>query len=127
MTTRLLSMLVLVAGCAVGGDGFPDRRTIERAPLTAAVWQTNGVFVWHANAFPAGAYAERMRAGGFAWVAVQIHDGLTPMAENEGELARGWADPWRAAGFRVGCWGVQRLDPEGEARVANELLRRYAC
>jgi len=95
------------------------------APPPSTVWQKAGVLVWHAGAFPPGAFAQTLRQNGFGWVSLQAHDGLSTMSENDTNLASGWAQGYRAAGIAVGAWGVARTQPEPEAAFAADLVRQH--
>lgn len=107
-------------------DAGPPPPVPPRADCrTPDVWSTKGLFVWHTSAFPAEVFAPKMNAHGFDWVAIQIHDGTTPIGENVDALGAGFMDAYRAAGICVGAWAPLRTDPEGEAAVAGELVARW--
>lgn len=93
----------------------------------APVWKEPGVFVWHAGAFPADIALQRLKALGIKWVALQIADGLTVNAETEQALAAGYIQRLRAAGIKVGFWGVNRTEPEAEAKLAADLVRKWGA
>ena len=72
------------------------------------VFNKTGVFVCFASAFPAKHYAARLKMAGVAWIALQIDNGGVARSENASAIQAGWADRWRAAGFKVGFWGCPR-------------------
>jgi hypothetical protein len=41
-------------------------------------------------------------------------------------LNQGWAQQWKAAGFKVGFWGVSYTEPEQDARDGARLTAQYA-
>ena len=94
-------------------------------PGTAAAemsWAGAGAFVWHETDVAPEALGSQLRAGGFSWVAVLIHDGLE-VDPIEGD----WVQRFRAAsGLQVGGWGVLRTEPEREADLAHQLLDLYS-
>ncbi len=60
------------------------------------------------TAFPASRYASRLKTANVAWIALQIDNGGVVRADNASAVEKGWADQWRAAGFKVGFWGCPR-------------------
>ncbi len=72
------------------------------------IFSRTGVFVNDATAFPASLYAARLKTGNVAWVALQIDNGGRVRDDNASAIEKGWADSWRAAGFKVGFWGCPR-------------------
>ncbi len=70
------------------------------------------VFINDANALPVDRYAPLLREAKVVWIAVQIDNGGKVRHDNAAALERGWAERWRAAGFKVGFWGA----PRGVAR-----------
>lgn len=84
-------------------------------------WAAAGAFVWHEADVEPTLLGQVMRASGFGWVAVRLHDGLA-----EDPVEADWVYRFRlASGLPVGGWGVLRTDPVGEAELASELLTRY--
>jgi hypothetical protein len=72
------------------------------------LFNKTGVFVNAASAFPADHYAAKLKLGNVSWVALQIDNGGAVREDNASSLQSGWADQWRAAGFKVGFWGCPR-------------------
>lgn len=93
-------------------------------PPPAAVpfsWEAAGAFVWHETDVEPTALGRTMRASGFGWVAVYLHDGLA-----EDPVEADWVYRFRlASGLPVGGWGVLRTEPEQEAVLARSLVDRY--
>jgi hypothetical protein len=93
-------------------------------PPPAAVpfsWRTAGAFVWHETDVEPTLLGRVLRASGFGWVAVFLHDGAA-----EDPVEADWVYRFRAAsGLPVGGWGVLRAEPEREAALASTLLDRY--
>lgn len=84
-------------------------------------WSSAGAFVWHETDVSPEALGEEMRAAGFGWIAVLVHDGLV-----EDPVEDDWVERFRrASGLPVGGWGVLRDDPAGEAALADRLIARY--
>jgi hypothetical protein len=98
-------------------------RLLPPAPPT--VWERAGLFIANASAFSSHLRAPQLQTGGFAWLAVKIHDGSRLEPANEHELAGGWARRFREAGIVVGAWGVNRAEPEIEAALAADLVQRW--
>jgi Fibronectin type III domain len=91
------------------------------APSAGMSWSGAGAFVWHETDVAPETLGSELRANGFSWVAVRIHDGLTvdPIEDD-------WVRRFRAAsGLSVGGWGVLRTEPEREADLAHGLLDEY--
>ncbi|MBM3271194.1 MAG: hypothetical protein FJZ01_26475 [Candidatus Sericytochromatia bacterium] len=99
----------------------------DRPKPGAPVWKEPGVFVWHTGAFPADHAIPKLQAAGIKWVAVQIADGMTVNTEVEEALRSGYIQKMRAAGIKVGFWGVNRLEPEPEARLAAEQVKKWGA
>jgi hypothetical protein len=76
------------------------------------LFDRTGVFVNAASAMPADRYAPLLKTARVFWIALQIDNGGKPRNDNIAALGQGWAERWRAAGFKVGFWGV----PRGVAR-----------
>ena len=94
-----------------------DHRPAAVAPPVAMSWLGAGAFVADTRAVDPTWLGRQMRANGFTWLAVKVHDGLT-----ETELEPNWIVRFRlASGLAVGGWGVLRTDPEQEARLAARL------
>ena len=91
-------------------------------PLSATLWSGAGAFVWHETDVAPEVLGSQLRASGFMWVAVLLHDGL------EADPVEGdWVQRFRAAsGLPVGGWGVMRTAPEQEAELGHQLLDLYA-
>ena len=87
-------------------------------------WQGAGVIVGDGRRFPAER-APMLARYGFRWVAVKVHHGLPYDSLNGRELARGWADGFRAAGLAVCGWGVLDVNPYREALRVAALVRRF--
>ncbi len=94
-------------------------------PAPAAHWLRAGIFAVTAGNFSPGLHGDIMAQNGFGWVAIQIHDGLAVKGDNEAACAAGWIAEFRRRGILVGAWGVNRTDPEGEAALASQLVRRF--
>ncbi len=84
-------------------------------------WQSAGAFVWHPENVDPALLGQELRANGFGWVAIRIHDGLTADAVDPGWIARFRS----ASGLPVGGWGVLRDRPEQEAQLASALIGRF--
>lgn len=93
----------------------------------AQVWKEPGMWVWNADAFPGPVAVEKLKANGVKWVALQIGDGTTLNSQALHQLECGFMDQMRAAGIKVGFWGVNRKDPEGEARLMAEQVKKYGA
>ena len=85
-------------------------RTPPRNPANV-LFDRTGMFVNDANALPPDRYAPLFKQAKVVWLALQIDNGGKPRTDNEAALARGWAERWRAAGFKVGFWGAPRGVP----------------
>jgi hypothetical protein len=85
-------------------------------------WKGAGAFVWHETDVAPEALGVQLRANGFSWVAVLIHDGLTsdPI---EGDWVRRFRE---ASRLPVGGWGVLRTHPEEEAELVHRLLDHHS-
>jgi hypothetical protein len=101
---------------------LPGVETEPDTPSNAMSWAGAGAFVWHETDVAPETLGSELRASGFSWVAVRLHDGLT-VDPVEGE----WVQRFRAAsGLPVGGWGVLRTEPEHEADLAHRLLDDYS-
>ena len=87
-------------------------------PSAELPWAGAGAFIWHETDVAPETLGVQLRANGFSWVALRIHDGLdTDPIEGD------WVRRFRAAsGLSVGGWGVLRAEPEREADLAHRLL-----
>ena len=100
----------------------PRSTTPEPGAPSAMSWHGAGAFVWHETDVAPETLGLQLRANGFSWVALRIHDGIA-VDTIEGD----WVRRFRAAsGLSVGGWGVLRTEPEREADLANRLLDQYA-
>jgi hypothetical protein len=88
-------------------DTVPQKPDPSRNPGNV-IFNRTGVFVNSAASFPAKEYASRLKLAGVAWIALQIDNGGEVRADNASDITSGWADRWRAAGFKVGFWGCPR-------------------
>jgi hypothetical protein len=89
-------------------------------PPSAAIWDRAGVLVGDTRNFPGpDRLADQLSASGFAWVALQVHKGLAARPVDPA-----WLQAFRARGLAVGGWGIERLHPEREARLAARLVDR---
>jgi hypothetical protein len=80
-----------------------------------------GLFVWNAQNLP-GFLPEEMKAGGFRWIAIDLHDGVELVEKTD---YRALIAQYRHAGLDVAGWGVLRTQPEEEAELAAELCAKY--
>jgi hypothetical protein len=85
-----------------------------------ALWDQAGVFVWNTHAFDPRRLVAGLQEGRFAWVAFNVHDGLT-----ETPIDPEFVRLVREAGFVTGAWGVERDQPEEEAALAVRLVRQW--
>jgi hypothetical protein len=72
------------------------------------LFNRTGVFVNDAFAFPSSRYASRLKTANVGWIALQIDNGGKTRKDNASAVEAGWADQWRAAGFKTGFWGCPR-------------------
>ena len=92
----------------------------QAPPPVALAWQSAGAFVWHTDGIDPTRLGQQMRANGFGWVAIRIHDGKTV-----DQIDPDWIARFRkASGLPVGGWGVLREQPAVEARLAASLVER---
>ena len=96
-----------------------------RTPLESGTakmsWAGAGAFVWHETDVAPETLGLELRANGFTWVALLIHDGVT-----RDPIEGAWVRRLRtASGLSVGGWGVLRTEPEREAELAHQLLDHY--
>lgn len=84
-------------------------------------WRAAGAFVWHPGAIDPTVLGRELRANGFGWAAIFVHDGL-----HAAPVDPVWIDRFRrASGLPVGGWGVVRTDPVREAGLVHDLVQRY--
>jgi hypothetical protein len=84
-----------------------EKKTAMRNPGNS-LFNNTGVLVNDASAFPANPYAPLLRKAKISWIALQIDNTGKARSDNVALLERGWGNEWRAAGFKVGFWGVPR-------------------
>ena len=104
------------------------------------LFNKTGVFVNDANAFPADVYKTKLKLARVEWISLQIDNGGNIRTDNASAIEKGWADAWRAAGFKIGFWGCPRgvaqhskqsaLDEaipkvQADAKLAVELCAKY--
>ena len=80
-----------------------------------------GLFVWNAQNLP-GFLPDEMKAGGFHWIAIDLHDGLDLVEKTDYNAL---IAEYRANGLDVAGWGVLRTQPKEEAQLAVELCAKY--
>lgn len=121
------ALLSTIAPLATGAQRTAIDRAIAALEVIArpTIWQSAGTMLWHADAFAPSVKAPLLRNNGFKWVSLQVHDGVNTDPLTIAQLDAGWVTQLKNAGLSVGAWGVNRLDPEGEAAVAASLIRRY--
>jgi len=85
-----------------------------------SLWNQAGVFVDNTQAFDPRLLVAGLEEGGFAWVAFNVHDGLTETPVDP-EFVR----LVRQAGFVTGAWGVERDQPEQEASLAARIVGEW--
>jgi len=89
-------------------------------PTVAPPWAGAGAFVWHEESVDPVHLARTLRAAGFSWAALRLHEGV-----EVDPVEPGWIERYRAAGGpSLGGWGVLRTAPRQEAGIAVALLRR---
>lgn len=72
------------------------------------LFNETGVFINFASALPSRDYIPRLKLAHVTWMAVQIDNGGKERSDNIAVIQKGWADQWKAAGFKVGFWGCPR-------------------
>lgn len=88
-----------------------------------AIFNRTGVFVNSASAFRASQYESKLKIANVAWIALQIDNGGKVREDNASEIEAGWADQWRAAGFKVGFWGCPRgVGQHGKQSAVDEAV-----
>ncbi len=104
----------VVVGAAAARPPHPS------IPTVAPPWAGAGAFVWHEESVDPVLLARTLRAAGFSWAALRLHEGV-----EVDPVEPGWIERYRAAdGPPLGGWGVLRTAPRQEAGVAVALLRR---
>lgn len=88
------------------------------------VFDGPGMFIASAPNTDPHAWAQKLKAAGVSWVALQVNNGGV-VGEATAALDAGWAAPFKAAGLKVGFWGVSYTEPEKDAIDAAQLTRRY--
>ncbi|HZQ46835.1 MAG TPA: hypothetical protein VFC07_07490 [Verrucomicrobiae bacterium] len=123
--------LSLIIFFALVSDGLAQPResaaSIQKSDSSRnpgnVVFNKTGVFVNSASAFPAKHYASRLKLAAVAWIALQIDNGGKVRSDNASALQSGWADEWRAAGFKVGFWGCPRgVSKHGTQAAVDEAV-----
>lgn len=85
------------------------------------IFDKTGVFVNDAAAFPASRFKSVLKKGNVAWIALQIDNGGQVRTDNASAIEQGWANQWRAAGFKVGFWGCPRgVAAHGKQSAADD-------
>ena len=89
-------------------------------PTVSPPWAGAGAFVWHEESVDPVSLARTLRAAGFSWAALRLHEGV-----EVDPVEPGWIERYRAVGGPpLGGWGVLRTAPRQEAGIAVALLRR---
>jgi hypothetical protein len=100
--------------------GSPWAGAAQAPPPVPLAWRSAGAFVWHTDGIDPSRLGQEMRANGFGWVALRIHDGRSADQIDPDWIARFR----RASGLPVGGWGVLREQPGLEARLAGSLVEK---
>jgi hypothetical protein len=90
----------------------------QAPPQVPLAWRSAGAFIWHTDGIDPSRLGQELRANGFGWVALRIHDGTRVDQVDSDWIARFR----RASGLPVGGWGVLRDQPGKEARLAGSLI-----
>ena len=85
------------------------------------MFEKPGLFVWSAQNLP-GSLPDEMKAGGFEWIALDLHDSLDLVEKADYKALIG---RYRGLGLQVAGWGVLRGHPEEEANLAVDLCEKY--
>lgn len=88
-------------------NSVPKKSDTTRNPGNA-LFNKTGVLVNSASAFPVDHYAAKLKMANVSWIALQIDNGGAVREDSASSLKSGWADQWRAQGFKVGFWGCPR-------------------
>ena len=120
---RIHAALLLAA--VVAAASLAPAATARRGSGGAddSIWSGAGAFVWNEGNADPKALGQNLRANGFRWAAVILHDGT-----GVDPLESAWIERFRAAagpGIALGGWGVLRDRPEAEATLAAQLVDRY--
>ena len=92
----------------------------QAPPPVPLAWRSAGAFVWHTDGIDPTRLGQEMRANGFGWVALRIHDG-----RSADQVDSDWIAQFRrASGLPVGGWGVLREQPGLEARLAGSMVEK---
>jgi hypothetical protein len=114
---RLAAVAFAAAVLASGAAARPPHPSI---PVVAPPWAGAGAFVWHEESVDPVSLARTLRAAGFSWAALRLHEGV-----DVDPVEPRWIERYRAAGGPpLGGWGVLRTAPRQEAGIAVALLRR---
>ena len=114
---RLAAVAFAAAAVVSAAAARPPHPSIA---TVAPPWAGAGAFVWHEESVDPVRLAATLRAAGFAWVALRLHEGV-----DVDPVEPGWIERYRAAGGPpLGGWGVLRTAPRQEAGTAVALLRR---
>lgn len=115
-----VAALAVAALAASAGPAASARAPHPSIPKVAPPWAGAGAFVWHEEDADPARLARTLRAAGFSWAAIRLHEGV-----EVDPVEPGWVERYRAAGGPpLGGWGVLRTSPRREAGVAVALLRR---
>ncbi len=105
----------------------PVAPVAPRGERGAPVWREPGVWVANADAFPGPHAIAKMKAAGVKWVTLQIADGTSLNEQTQRQLQHGFIQQLRAAGLKVGFWGVNRTEPEAEAKVMAAQCKQWGA
>lgn len=122
LITQAAALVVSFSTMAVSVVAAPPARDATRNPANE-LFDKTGVFVNDASAFPAERYASKMKMAGVAWISLQIDNGGKVRGDSAAAVEKGWADRWRAAGFKVGFWGCPRGVQEHNKQSAVDAAR----
>lgn len=86
----------------------PPAKKTDTRMAGNVLFNTTGVLVNSAAAFPADRYAPLLKKANVPWIALQIDNGGQVRSDNVAALQQGWSKAWRAAGFKIGFWGAPR-------------------
>ena len=124
LLAAVVAAALLAPGASASRDpGRASHRTLAVRAADDSIWSGAGAFVWNEGNADPKTLAQNLRANGFRWAAVILHDGT-----GADPLESGWIERFRAAAgsaVAVGGWGVLRDQPEREAALATQLLDRH--